>query len=126
MDELKKSLGNAKEAKQEQFDALKSKMDDVKDAAAGLPDASSPEGQQARQELAQSMADLARMAEQIGLEMPNIDEALQALESSDIDQFLKNMDFAGEDLQKMADLAKAMQNLQMQMARDWQNAGRTT
>ena len=116
LDELKKSLGDAKEAKPEQFDALKSKMDDVKDAAAGLPDPSSPEGQQARLELAQSMADLARMAEQIGLEMPNIDDALQALESSDIDQFLKNMDFAGEDLQKMEDLAKAMQNLQMQMA----------
>ena len=116
LDELKKSLGDAKEAKLEQFDALKSKMDDVKDAAAGLPDPSSQEGQQARLELAQSMADLARMAEQMGLEMPNIDEALQALESSDIDQFLKNMDFAGEDLQKMADLAKAMQNLQMKMA----------
>ena len=116
LDELKKSLGAAIEAKPEQFDALKSKMDDIKIAAAGLPDASSPEGQQARLELAQSMADLARMAEQMGLEMPNIDEALLALESSDIDQILKNMDFAGEDLQKMANLAKAMQNLQMQMA----------
>ena len=115
LDELKKSLGDAKEAMPEHFDALKSKMDDVKDAAAGLPEASSPEGQQARLELAQSMADLARMAEQMGLEMPNIDEALHALESSDIDQFLKNMDFIGEDLQKMADLAKARQNLQMQM-----------
>ena len=123
LDELKKSLGSAKEAKPEQLDALKSKMDAIKDAAAGLPDASSPEGQQARQELAQSMADLAKMAEQMGLEMPNIDEALQALESSDIDQFLKNMDFAGEDLQKMADLAKAMQNLQMQMAENGKTLG---
>ena len=115
LDELKKSLGDAKKAMPEHFDTLKSKMDDVKIAAAGLPDANSPEGQQARLEFAQSMADLARMAEKIGLEMPNIDEALQALESSDIDQFLKNVDFAGEDLQKMADLAKAMQNLQMKM-----------
>ena len=123
LDELKKSLGDAKEAKLEQFDALKSKMDDVKDAAAGLPDPSSPEGQQARLELAQSMADLARMAEQMGLEMPNIDEALQALESSDIDQFLKNMALAGEDLQKMADLAKSMQNLQMQMAENGKTLG---
>ena len=123
LDELKKSLSDAKEAKPEQFDALKSKMDDVKDAAAGLPDASSPEGQQARLELAQSMADLARMAEQMGLEMPNIDEALQALESSDIDQFLKNIDSAGEDLQKMEDLAKAMQNLQMQMAENGKTLG---
>ena len=123
LDELKKSLGDAKEAKLEQFDALKSKMDDVKDAAAGLPDPSSQEGQQARLELAQSMADLARMAEQMGLEMPKIDEALLALESSDIDQFQKNMDFAGEDLQKMEDLAKAMQNLQMQMAENGKTLG---
>ena len=123
LDELKKSLGDAKEAKLEQFDALKSKMDAVKDAAAGLPDPSSPEGQQARLELAQSMADLARMTEQMGREMPNIDEALQALESSDIDQFQKNMDFAGEDLQKMEDLAKAMQNLQMQMAENGKTLG---
>jgi|TARA_B100001245_G_scaffold228396_1_gene205628 hypothetical protein len=123
LDEIKKSLGDAKEAKPEQFDALKSKMDTVKDAAAGLPDASSAEGQQARQELEQSMADLAKMAEQMGLEIPNIDEALQALESSDIDQFLKNMDIAGEDLEKMADLAKAMNNLQMQMAQIGETLG---
>jgi hypothetical protein len=116
LDELKKSLGDAKETKPEQFDALKSKMDAVKNAAAGLPDADSPEGRQARQELAQSIADLAKMAEKMGLEIPNINEALQAFESSNIDQFLKNMDITGEDLQEMADLAKAMQNLQMQMA----------
>ena len=116
LDEFKKSLGDAKDVKPEQLDDLKHKMESLKVAAAGLPDASSPEGQQGRQQLAQSLADLARMAEQMGLEMPNIDEALQALESSDIDQFLKNMDVAGEDLQKMTDLAKAIQNLQMQMA----------
>ena len=123
LDELKKSLGDAKETKPEQFDALQSKMGAVKSAAAGLPDASTPDGQQARQELAQSMANLAKMAEQMGLEIPNIDEALQALESSDIDQFLKNMDIAGEDLEKMADLAKAMNNLQMQMAQIGETLG---
>ena len=115
LDELKNNLGATKAAKPEQLDALKSKMDDLKEAAARLPNASSQEGQQARLELEQSLADLARMAEKLGLEMPNIDEALNALESSDIDQFLKNMDFAGEDLKKMADLAKAIKNLQMQM-----------
>ena len=62
------------------------------------------------------MADLAKMADQMGLELPNIDHALQALESSDIDQFLKNLSIAGENLKKMADLAEAMRNMQMQMA----------
>ena len=116
LDELKQSLGDAKDTKPEQFDELKSKMDAIKNAATGLPDADSPKGQQARQQLAQSLSDLAKMAEQMGLELPNIDEALLALEASDVDQFLKKLDISGEDLQKMADLAKAMQNLQMQMA----------
>ena len=116
LDKLKKSLGDAKDTTSEQFDELKSEMDAIKNTAGSLPEASSPEGQQARQQLAKSLSDLARMAEQMGLEMPDIHEALQALESSDIDQFLKNLKIAGEDLQKMADLAKAMQNLQLQMA----------
>ena len=63
-----------------------------------------------------SIADLAKIADQMGLELPNIDQALQALESSDIDQFLKNLSVAGEDLKNMADLAEAMRNLQMQIA----------
>ena len=116
LDELKQSLADAKDTKPEQFDELKSKMDAIKNAATGLPDAGSPKGQQARQQLAQSLSDLAKMAEQMGLELPNINEALLALEASDVDQFLKKLDISGEDLQKMADLAKAMQNLQMQMA----------
>ena len=116
LDELKQSLGDAKDTKPEKFDELKSKMDAIKNAVAGLPDANTPEGQQARQQLAQSLSDLVRMAEQAGLEMPDIEQALRALESSDIHQFLKDLDIAGEDLQEMADLAKAMQDLQMQMA----------
>jgi len=116
LDKLKKSLGDTKDTTSEQFDELKSEMDAIKNSAGSLPVASSPEGQQARQQLAKSLSDLARMAEQMGLEMPDIDEALRALESSDIDQLLKNLKIAGEDLQKMADLAKAMQNLQLQMS----------
>ena len=116
LDEFKQSLGDAQHTKPQQFDTLKSKMDAIKNAAAGLPSADSPEGKQARQQLEKSMADLAKMADQMGLELPNIDQALQALESSDIDQFLKNLSIAGEDLKKMADLAEAMRNMQMQMA----------
>jgi len=116
LDAIKQSLGDAENTRPEQYDSLKSKMDAIKKAVAGLPNANSPERQQARQQLAQSMADLSRKAEQMGLELPKIEEALQALESSDIDQFLKNMSFAGEDLQKMADLTETMRNLQMQMA----------
>ena len=116
MAELEESLGDAKDAKPKQFNEMKSKLDAIKDAAAGLPDADSPEGKQARQELAQSLADLANMAQKMGLEMPDLENAMLALKDSDIDQFLKNMEFSAQDLEKMAALSKALQNLEMQMA----------
>ena len=116
MAELEEGLGDAKDAKPEQFDEIKSKLDAIKEAAVGLPDANTPEGKQAQQELAQSLADLANMAQQMGLEMPDLDKAIEALKGSDIDQFLKNMEFSAQELEKMAELSKALQNLEMQMA----------
>ena len=62
------------------------------------------------------MADLANMAQHMGLEMPDLDKAIEALKGSDIDQFLKNMEFSAQELEKMAELSKALQNLEMQMA----------
>ena len=116
MAELEESLGDAKDAKPEQFDEMKSKLDAIKEAAAGLPDANTPEGKQAQQELAQSLADLSNMAQKMGLEMPDLDQAIESLQSSDIDQFLKDMEFSAQELEKMAELNKALQNLEMQMA----------
>ena len=116
MAELEESLGDAKDAKPEQFDEMKTKLDSIKEAATGLPDANTPEGKQAQQKLAQSLADLANMAQQMGLEMPDLDKAIDALKGSDIDQFLKNMEFSAQDLEKMAELSKALQNLEMQSA----------
>ena len=116
MAELEESLGDAKAAKPEQFDEMKTKLDAIKEAATGLPDANTPEGKQAQQKLAQSLADLANMAQQMGLEMPDLDKAIDALKGSDIDQFLKNMEFSAQDLEKMAELSKALQNLEMQSA----------
>ena len=56
------------------------------------------------------------MAQKMGLEMPDLKNAMQALKDSDIDQFLKNMEFSAQDLEKMTKLGKALQNLEMQMA----------
>lgn len=116
MAELESSLGDAKDAKPEQFDEMKTKLDAIKNTAAGLPDANTPKGEQAQQELAQSLADLANTAQKMGLEMPDLDKAIESLKSSDIDQFLKNMQFSAQELEKMAELSKALQNLEMQIA----------
>jgi hypothetical protein len=47
--------------------------------------------------------------------MPDLDEAAKALSQAQVEQFLKNLDAASQDLDKMADLSRMMSQLQKQM-----------
>jgi hypothetical protein len=98
------------------LDQLKNELNDLHQAAASLPDAGSPEGLAARQQLANSMASLAQKAAELGLSLPNLDEAIKALDAGQIDQLLRDLEFAEIDLDQMSKLAKALENLQMQLA----------
>jgi hypothetical protein len=71
----------------------------------------------AREQLAQSMADLARQAREAGASLESLEEAIKALESNNADLFLKDLETATHDLEKMRDMAKAMQQLQEQAAK---------
>jgi hypothetical protein len=63
------------------------------------------------------MADLARQAREAGASLESLEEAIKALESNNADLFLKDMETATHDLEKMRDMAKAMQQLQEQAAK---------
>ena len=67
--------------------------------------------------MAQSLADLARQAREAGASLESLEEAIKALESNNTDLFLKDMETATHDLEKMRDMAKAMQQLQEQSAK---------
>jgi uncharacterized protein YukE len=73
-------------------------------------------GQQQKQEMSQALSDLAKKAQELGLQLPSLEDAIKALEGSQIDQFLKDLKVAEVDLEKMQAMAKAMQELQKQMA----------
>ena len=114
--ELEESLGDMKDATPNQLDEINSKLDAIKEAAKDLPNTNSPELKYALQALAQSMAELTNMAQQMGMEMQNLNKAIDALKSSDIEQFLKNLEFSARELETMAELREALQNLEIQMA----------
>jgi hypothetical protein len=98
------------------IDRMKNELDRLQQAAAGLPESGSPESDAARAALSQAMADLARQAAESGLSIPNLDDAIAALEAGQIDQVLRDLKVASFDLEQLAKMAQALQDLQMQLA----------
>lgn len=72
------------------------------------------EGMEAKSELANSLAEMAQQAADLGAALPSLEQALEALQAGQIDQMLKNLDLASQDLQQMLNMARAMQQLQQQ------------
>jgi len=114
IDSMQKQLGNPN-ATPDALDKLQKELQKLQQAAAGLPGNDSA-GQQQKEQMSQSLADLAKKAQELGLSLPSLEEAIQALENSQIDQFLKDLKVAEMDLEKMQAMAKALQQLQMQQA----------
>jgi hypothetical protein len=115
IDALQKSLGNNANDPGK-MDKFQQDLAKAQQLAANLPDKNSPEGKAAREQLSQMLGNLAQQMKDAGLPMESLEDALKALEQGNIDQFVKDMNVAGEDLKKLADMAKQMQSLQQQQA----------
>ena len=116
MEAMQKALGDAA-GKTEKLDKLAKEMQKLQQQAANMPSKDSAAGQAAKQQLAQNLADLAKQAREAGASPEGLDEAIKALESNNPDQFIKDLETASHDLEKLRDMAKAMQSLQQQAAK---------
>ena len=113
MEALQKQLGE-KAVSPETAESLKNDLEKLKDAAKGLADNAAGNSDAAKQQLSTMTSDLARKAEALGAPLPSLDEALAALQSSQVDQFLKELEVADRDLGALADLARQMAQMQQQ------------
>jgi len=116
IDSLQKALGNAA-ANADKLDKLSRDLEKLQQQAARLANKDAQAGAPSREQLAQSLADMARQAREAGASLQSLEEAIKALESNDTDLFLKDLESATHDLEKMRDMAKAMQQLEQQAAR---------
>jgi hypothetical protein len=66
--------------------------------------------------MASAMAELASQAGAMGLDVAGLQEAMEALQSGDMGQLLQDLDAAFMDLEKLAQMSKAMQDLKRQLA----------
>lgn len=98
------------------MEKMKQQLDQLQRAASGLNSASEGLSPEMKQQMAQSLSNLSEMAQKQGLSLPELNDALSALKSADMDKFLKSLDSASVDLEKMLQMAKAMEKLQNDLA----------
>lgn len=117
MDDLQKALGKAGD-NPAALDNLSDQLQKLAKAAAGAPRDNSPAAAAQRQKLAQNLADLADQARQLGEPLPNLDDAIAALRNGQTENFLKDMDLATTDLEKLRQMSKDLQRMQQQADHD--------
>ena len=102
---------------------MKNQLEQLQKAAAGLKSNEGGTTSEMRRQTAESMANLSQIAREQGISLPDLEEAIEAWQSGEIDQFLKALDFAQTDLDKMIEMAKTLQKMQMQQAEIGRNLG---
>ena len=113
MESLQKQIG-APTGNPDALDKLQKELQKLQEAAKGMADKNSPAAEAERQKLSESLSALSRQMQDMGLQLPQLDDAIQALAANQPDLVLKDLEASLVDLEKMRDMAKSLQQLQQQ------------
>jgi arginine repressor len=114
MEALQKALGQTG-LDADKLNQLQKDLQKLQQAASGLKD--SLGNAAAREQMLEAMSELARQARDLGASLPNLEEAMAALQANQTDLFLKELEQASHDLEKLKQMAKALQQLKQQAAK---------
>lgn len=112
IDAMKKAIEDGKNADADALDRMKRDLDKVQEMAKSLNDKDAAAANAAKENIQQAMGDLAKQARDLGLSLPNLNDAMEALAASQIDQFMKDLKMTEIDLEKLKSLAKTIQQAQ--------------
>jgi hypothetical protein len=98
----------------EALDQLKKNLEKLQEAAKAMNDKGSSAKDAEREQLSKSLSALSQQAAEMGLKIPELDDAINALAANQTDLFLKDLQASVTDLEKLRDMAKAIQQLQQQ------------
>lgn len=113
MESLQKQL-ESKAKNPEALDQLQKAMEKVQEAAKALASKSGQEADDAAQKLSAALSSLSQQASQAGVDLPQIDEAIAALASANTDRFMKEIEAALKDLDKLRDMKQKLDAMQAQ------------
>lgn len=114
IEETQKQLGNST-ATPNDLSKMEKKLQDAQQAAKAAADKNGNMSQADKEKISQSLAALSKMAQEQGMNVPNLDEAIKALAANQTGTFMKNMEAAMTDLEKTKDMAQNLQQMQSQM-----------
>ena len=114
IDETQKQLGNPT-GTPEDMDKLNKELSKIQEAAKAAADKNGSLSQADKENLSKSLAALSKQSQEMGMQMPNLDQAIEALQANQSDMFLKDLQQATLDLEKTRDMAKSLQQMQQQM-----------
>ena len=113
IESLQKQLGT-QSANADALDKLQKDLEKLQAAARGMPDKNSPAADAERQKLSDALSALSKEAQEMGLQLPQLEEAIAALAANQPDLLLKDLEASVKDLEKLRDMAKTLQQLQAQ------------
>src|SRR6185436_15240642 len=116
LDAMQKAMGDSA-AKDDQLDKLSDQLQKMQQQAASMAANKSKVSDADREQLAQSLADLAQQAKEDGASLDGLEDAIAAFKANNTEQFLKDLEAATHDLEKLKQMAKSMQALKQQMAK---------
>ncbi len=114
MEALQKQLGT-QTSNPDAVDQFKKDLEKLAEAAKGMADQNSAGNEAEREKLSESLSALSKQAQEMGLQLPQLDEALSAMAANQPGLVFKDLQAAVTDLEKMRDMAKSLQQLQQQM-----------
>ncbi|MEY2408265.1 MAG: hypothetical protein QOF48_935 [Verrucomicrobiota bacterium] len=122
LDALQKAMGDAA-AKADQLDKLSDQMQKIQQQAASMAANNSKMSSSDREQLAESLANMARQAQEDGASLEGLEDAIAALKANNPEEFVKDIEAASHDLEKLRQMAKSMQSVKQQMAKIGKDLG---
>jgi predicted nucleic acid-binding Zn-ribbon protein len=113
MEALQKTLGKSADTP-EALEKLAADLQNAQKALASMPKGDSPGASAARQQMSQSLSDIAKAAQDMGQPLPDLESAIADLQSSQMNSLQRDLDAATTDLNKLKEMAQALQKLQQQ------------
>jgi hypothetical protein len=113
MEAMQKQLGAAG-GNPEAMDKLQKSLEKLQEQAKAAENKSGGATEEEKQKLSAALSQLSQQAQQAGVQLPQLDDAVQALAQNQTDRFMKDMDAATQDVEKLRDMAKKMASMQAQ------------
>lgn len=113
MEEMSRQLGEMA-SHPDAAESLKKDLEKLQDQAKGLSGDNSPAAAAQREKLSQQASQLAKQAAAMGAPLPSLEAAAQALSAAQVENFLKDLKVAEQDLNKMAAMAQSLSEMRKQ------------